>query len=171
MPPSPHTPDPSASIASTAIHDFDFFLGDWHVRHQRLRARLAGCDNWDAFDGTCRVRPLLGGAGNVDDNVLDLPDGAYRAATLRSCDPATGLWSIWWLDGRWPHRLDTPMVGRFVDGVGTFLADDMLDGRPIRVRFLWHAGIAPRWEQAFSVDDGGSWETNWTMDFVREAPP
>jgi hypothetical protein len=162
-----------SAVATTvdAVHAFDFFHGDWRVHHRRLRARLAGCSDWDAFDGSCRVHPLLGGAGNVDDNVLDLPGGAYRAATLRSCDPATGLWSIWWLDGRWPHRLDTPMVGRFVDGVGTFLADDTLDGRPIRVRFLWRAGETPRWEQAFSVDDGASWETNWTMDFVREAPP
>mgnify|MGYP000535290962 CR=1 FL=1 len=99
---------------TASVHDFDFFHGDWRVQHRRLRARLAGCDDWDTFDGTSRVRPLLGGAGNVDDNALDLPGGAYRAVTLRSCDPATGLWSIWWLDGRWPHRLDVPMVGRFV---------------------------------------------------------
>jgi hypothetical protein len=24
-------------------------------------------------------------------------------------------------------------------------------------------------EQAFSVDGGKTWETNWTMDFTREA--
>jgi len=28
---------------------------------------------------------------------------------------------------------------------------------------------APRWEQALSVDGGATWETNWTMDFVRSA--
>jgi NIPSNAP len=26
----------------------------------------------------------------------------------------------------------------------------------------------PRWEQAFSVDGGKTWETNWIMDFTRE---
>lgn len=163
----------AAAVAADGRHDFDFFHGDWRVRHRRLRARLAGCTDWDAFDGTCRVRPLLGGAGNVDDNTLALPDGAYRAVTLRSWDAATASWSIWWLDGRRPHRLDPPMVGRFVDGIGTFFCDDVLDGRPIRVRFLWRVGdgLAPRWEQAFSVDGGITWETNWTMDFVREAPP
>jgi hypothetical protein len=25
----------------------------------------------------------------------------------------------------------------------------------------------PRWDQAFSKDQGRTWETNWTMDFVR----
>jgi hypothetical protein len=24
-----------------------------------------------------------------------------------------------------------------------------------------------RWEQAFSLDDGQTWETNWTADFTR----
>ncbi len=63
------------------------------------------------------------------------------------------------------------MHGRFEDGVGTFLGDDELHGRPIRVRFLW-SGIsaqAARWEQAFSGDGGATWETNWVMDF-RRAP-
>ena len=46
-------------------------------------------------------------------------------------------WSIWWLDGRNPGRLDPPVVGGFKDGIGTFIADDTFDGRPILVRFLW----------------------------------
>jgi hypothetical protein len=25
----------------------------------------------------------------------------------------------------------------------------------------------PRWEQAFSEDGGGSWGTNWVMDYTR----
>jgi len=165
----PASATPPAGTAAGSPRDFDFFHGDWRVRHRRLRARLVGSADWDAFDGTCRVWPLLGGAGNVDDNTLDLPGGAYRAVTLRSFDPATGLWSIWWLDGRWPHRLDVPMVGRFTDGEGIFLADDTFDGRPIHVRFLWRSRgkTGPRWEQAFSADGGATWETNWTMDFLR----
>jgi hypothetical protein len=60
-------------------------------------------------------------------------------------------------------------VGRFTEGVGTFYADDSLDGRPIRVRFTWrpNPGGHPTWEQAFSADAGVTWETNWTMAFVR----
>ena len=92
-----------------------------------------------------------------------------RQITLRSYDPKAGQWSIWWLDGRYPATLDTPMVGRFENGVGTFYANDTLAGRPIRVRFLWtlpKPGM-PRWEQAFSADAGASWETNWVMEFTR----
>ena len=42
------------------------------------------------------------------------------------------LWG-WWLDGRNPGALDVPVVGRFADGVGTFFAEDTIDGRAIRV--------------------------------------
>jgi len=151
--------------------DFDFFIGSWDVSHRRLKERLAGCTEWVEFKGTTVVRRILGGFGNLDDNLLKLPGGHYRAVTLRSFDPIKNLWTIWWLDGRYPGTLDTPMVGQFTDSVGHFYADDKIDGRPIRVRFIWSlpAPDAPRWKQAFSVDAGATWETNWTMDFARRA--
>jgi hypothetical protein len=149
--------------------DFDFLFGRWRVHHRRLGQRLVGSTSWSEFGGTCDVRPLLGGFANIDDNVLELPGGTYRAASLRAYHAATGTWSIWWLDGRTPDRIDMPVVGRFVDGVGTFLADDHHGGRPIKVRFHWRTDdpAQPRWEQAFSIDGGASWETNWKMRFTR----
>ena len=159
----------SGTEAHPGAADFDFFIGSWKVAHHRLKERLAGCTEWADFGGTCVTQKILGGLGNIDDNLLDLPGGAYRAVTLRAFDAATGNWSIWWLDGRNPGSLDTPMVGRFGGGVGRFYADDSLAGRPIRVRFLWTMSKpgSPRWEQAFSPDGGNSWETNWVMDFTR----
>jgi len=159
----------TASARLSRHTDFDFFIGSWDVSHRRLKERLAGCTDWVEFAGTSVVWKILGGLGNLDDNWLDLPGGPYRAATLRSFDPARALWSIWWLDGRYPDRLDTPMVGRFADDIGLFYADDEFNGRRIRVRFIWSVPEpeTPRWEQAFSVDDGATWETNWTMDFTR----
>ena len=153
--------------------DFDFVFGDWVVHHRYLTERLAGrgseTGDWIEFDGTMSTRPILGGSGNVEDNVLSKPDGEYRAVALRSFDPAAGTWAIWWLDGRAPHQLDVPVVGGFVDGVGTFFGDDTLDGRSIRIRFVWtrQSADALRWEQALSPDGGESWEVNWTMDFAR----
>jgi hypothetical protein len=96
-------------------------------------------------------------------------EGDSGAVALRSYDPKTKTWAIWWLDGRSPHHLDTPVIGSFSGTVGTFLAHDVLDGRPIQVRFLWRTnpGAHPTWEQAFSADGGVTWETNWTMEFVR----
>jgi len=148
--------------------DFDFFIGTWRIAHRQLKQRLAGSTEWLEFGGGCTTSALLGGFGNVDDNVIDHPAGPYRAVTLRSFDAATANWSIWWLDGRFPTRVDVPMVGSFDAGKGTFYADDTFNGTPIRVRFLWTADPDhPRWEQAFSTDGGATWETNWIMDFTR----
>jgi hypothetical protein len=156
--------------SSDGRHDFDFLVGTWSIHHRRLRERLQGCTDWEEFEGTAVVRAVLGGLGNLDDNVLHLPSGAYNAVTLRTFDPSSQTWSIWWLDGRNPTQLDTPMRGRFAAKLGEFLADDTLNGQPIKVRFLWKAESPdqPVWEQAFSPDDGQTWETNWVMHFTRQ---
>lgn len=149
--------------------DFDFEFGHWRVKHRRLGTRLADADDWEEFEGISETRPVLGGNGNVEDNVLHIGSGTYRAIALRSFDQVNRTWAIWWLDNRAPHNLDVPVVGRFENGVGTFLADDVLDGRAVRLRFQWLRTDTdnPRWEQALSDDWGESWEINWTMDFQR----
>jgi hypothetical protein len=149
-------------------HDFAFQTGDWRVLHRKLRERLAGSSDWFEFGGTCRGWELIDGAGNVDDHWLDDPNGAYAAATVRRTDPATGIWSIWWLDSRFPG-LAPPLHGRFEGGAGTFFGKDEHDGRPIGIRFIWSdiSDSSARWEQAFSADGGASWEVNWVMEFTR----
>jgi hypothetical protein len=156
-------------LDAAAPTDFDFFIGSWKVAHRRLRARLAGCTEWESFGGACVAQKTLGGFGNVDDNLIEIPSGAYRALSIRTFDPEAGTWSIWWLDGRRPGMLDVPVVGRFVNGVGTFFTDDTWEGKPVRVRFSWTrpGPESPHWEQAFSADAGATWETNWMMDFTR----
>ena len=163
----------SIALYETSAQDgadwFDFFIGDWRVRHRRLRRRLAGETHGDECGGTTSTRKILGGLGNLDENVIDLPSGAYEAITLRLFDRESQTWSIYWIDGRMPGIDDNPMVGAFKDGRGLFFADDVFEGRPIRVRFIWtpQTETACRWEQAFSPDAGESWETNWVMEFER----
>ncbi|NGM20429.1 DUF1579 domain-containing protein [Roseomonas stagni] len=149
--------------------DFDFEFGVWRVSHRRLRQRLVGCQDWDSFDGTAAVRPVLGGHGNIEDNVLAMPQGIVRAIAIRSFDAQRGLWAIWWLSSANPLAIDAPVVGRFESGVGTFVADETVGGRAVRTRFLWldTRTAWPRWEQAQSADGGATWETNWTMTFER----
>ncbi len=150
--------------------DFDFIIGSWRVRHRRLNERLTGCTEWTAFEGFSTTRKILGGYGNVEDNILGFPDGEVRASAVRSYDRANRTWAIWWIDGRNPHYPDAPVIGGFDGTTGLFFADDVLGGRPIKVRFTWTAvpDEPPRWEQAFSPDGGATWETNWTMTFFRE---
>jgi hypothetical protein len=162
-------PESTASMAS-GMQDFDFLVGHWTVKHHRLKHRLANSQDWETFDGTMAASLYLDGQGIVDDNVLNLPGaGAYRAITLRAYNPATQKWSIWWLDSRRPDQLDPPLVGGFRDGVGTFFTNDTYDGKSIRVRFIWSeiTATSARWEQAFSLDGGLTWEVNWIMEFTR----
>ena len=89
---------------------------------------------------------------------------------MRTFDKKTGLWAIWWVDSRDPHAaLDPPVKGRFVDGVGTFYADGIVNGKPQRTRYTWShiTGTSAQWDQAFSDDNGATWDTNWIMKFER----
>jgi hypothetical protein len=171
--PLPFALDPPGSAATASARDFDFLIGQWTVAHRRLGRRLEGDTQWVRFGGTCEMRHLLGGLGNIDDNIIELPDGAYRGSALRLFDPTAALWSIWWTDSRAPG-LQPPVHGRFEDGVGTFLGEDALRGRPIVVRYVWSeiTATSARWTQAFSPDAGATWEENWIMEFTRaeEAP-
>jgi hypothetical protein len=161
--------DLALEMIQGAPGDFDFAVGDWRVKHRRLKDRLVGSDQWIEFDGQMSTQKVLGGYGNVEDNLLQFPEGAYRAVAVRSFNAQSNEWSIWWLDGRFPGQIDVPVVGRFKDGVGTFYANDTLNGASIRIRFIWSTldRHKPRWEQAFSADGGITWETNWTMEFSR----
>ena len=156
---------------ASGLHDFDFLIGRWRVAHRRLKERLSDDTDWESFGGTCNMRPILSGRGNIDDNVIGLPSGAYEGVGLRLFDAKAETWSIWWIDGRNPSLDDPPVTGRFRAGVGEFLGDDVLRGMPIRVRYRWSAVTARscHWEQAFSPDAGKSWETNWVMQLTREA--
>jgi hypothetical protein len=151
------------------VDDFDFLFGRWTVQHRRLKRRLVHSDEWEMFSGTCESRTILLGQANLDENVLESPDGTYHAVTLRAYDPSTKTWAIWWLDARHPHQLDPPVRGGFESGVGTFFSDDQFENNPIRVRFIWSniEAKSARWEQAFSENGGLTWETNWVMEFSR----
>ena len=152
-------------------HDFDFLHGSWRIVNRRLVSRLTGSDEWDEFTASATCRPILGGIGNVDDF---RPDGdgwtGFEGGSVRIFDPRQGRWAIHWMDNV-RCALFPPVLGRFDSGVGEFFGDDEEDGTPVRSRFRW-SGVTPtaaRWEQAFSADDGATWETNWTMSFSRVA--
>jgi hypothetical protein len=168
---SQDTPKPVQAAANLAgLHDFDFLVGQWQVRSRKLKERLADSHDWVEFDGTISMRKLMDGSANVDDTFFNVPGGAYHGVGLRSYDPKTGQWAIWWLDGRDPFGdLDPPVKGRFENGVGIFYADDTLRGKKIRVRFTW-SHITPtsaQWEQAYSPDGGKTWEVNWAQQLQR----
>lgn len=147
--------------------DFDFLMGTWHVANRRLRARLAGCIEWDEFDAESEAHSILGGSGNFDEYRTQYA-GGFVGATLRLFDLASRVWSIYWADSR-SGTLEPPVRGRFEGATGLFEGPDMHADQAILVRFTWtrEPADAPQWEQAFSQDGGTTWETNWVMEFRR----
>ncbi len=155
--------------AAGAAGDFDFFLGKWHVKHRRLKQRLVGSNEWEEYEGTTHCQAILGGIANFNDSIVHRSGSTYRSLGLRAFDARTNSWTDWSLDGRNPTQVTVDGVGRFVDGVGTFFADDTYAGKPIRVRGTFKSLTAEsaQWEQAFSPDRGRSWETNYVMLYTR----
>jgi len=146
--------------------DFDFLFGSWRIHNRRLCERLAGSTDWEEFEATGIARPLAAGMGNEDEFHTD-HEGGFVGLSFRLFDPAARVWSIYWADSRRPGVLDPPVFGSFGGGLGTFEGEDVFDGRPILVRFVWSQTTTPtpRWEQAFSADGGETWESNWVMEF------
>jgi hypothetical protein len=161
----------AAPSGGGSVRDFDFFLGSWTVHHRRLRRRLADSDDWEAFEGATTCQALLGGVVNLNESLARRESGPSSGLGLRAYDARTDTWADWSLSAANPLEIDRPGIGRFVDGVGTFLSDDTFEGRPIKVRGQFRS-LSPneaRWEQAFSPDGGATWETNWIMRYAKVA--
>jgi hypothetical protein len=175
-------PSLTASLAATSsfaqpaggggsIHDFDFFVGSWTVHHRRLKKRLAGNDDWEEFEGTTTCQSLLGGVVNLNESSARRASAPSSGLGLRAFDAKTGVWADWYLSAADPLNLGEPGLGRFENGVGTFLSDETFEGRPVKVRGRF-TSLSPdlaQWEQAFSPDGGATWETNWVMRYSRTA--
>lgn len=151
-------------------HDFDFFMGSWKVHHRRLRERLANCNDWEEFEGTCEAGKVLDGRANFDESTMHRTTGAGNGMTLRLYDSKTGEWSLYWA-ATGSGSLDIPMIGSFEsqNGIGKFYAHETYNGKHVYSRFIW-SKISPtfcQWEQAYSTDGGATWETNWVMEHTR----
>jgi len=157
-------------LVRSASSDFDFIIGSWDIKHRRLKSILNGCDEWVEFSGVSSAIKTLEGNGNIEDHTLESPESTFNAMAIRSYNEKSNKWAIWWLDGRMPDVIDNPVIGEFVDGKGLFYADEIYKGIPVKLRFTWILQNleSPVWEQAFSKDDGDSWETNWIMELTKQ---
>lgn len=166
---------PASSLAMPATagsaKDFDWFIGDWRVKHRRLRARFAGSNDWEEFEGTTRCQGLLGGVVNLNESHGQRESGPFHGMGLRAYDAKTDRWFDWYLTASDPTNLGEPGIGRFEGKVGAFLSDEEIGGiaTKVRGRFTSISAGEATWEQAMSRDGGATWETNWVMRYLRTA--
>ncbi len=151
-------------------NDFDFLVGKWKGMNRRLRARLVGSTDWEVFEGRLVTHKILGGLGTFDEATLDTESGKAEGINLRLYDPDTGEWSIYWASSAGANNLFPPMVGKVENGRGVLYCYEPFAGQHIHARTVYTplGEDAFTWEQAFSIDGGQSWETNWVCEFTRE---
>jgi hypothetical protein len=159
----------SATSAATAPtpkgspSDFDFLAGEWRIANRRLLPSGV----WDSFPGEATVHRLLGGVASIEE--LRIPARQFAGMGLRLFDGGNVQWRDFWVNGKSGVLSPPGMPGAFVDGVGTFEADDKDGETPIKVRGVWDR-ITPtscRWSQSVSRDGGQTWSLNWEMDWTR----
>jgi hypothetical protein len=93
------------AVADSPRAIFDYFLGDWQVRHRRLAQRLVGSTEWEEYEGSTHCQAILGGIANYNDSIVHRSGATYRSLGLRAFDPNTKVWTDWSLDGRNPTQV------------------------------------------------------------------
>jgi hypothetical protein len=145
--------------------DFDFLSGEWRINHRRLKTGPS--QEWDAFTGTATCWSILDGKGSVEE--LRIPSRDFFGMGLRLLDVEKQVWVDHWVNAK-NGILSVPgQTGVFSNGVGTFIAEDERDGKPIKVRGMWDriTKRSCRWSQAISEDGGITWQENWIMEWRR----
>ncbi len=159
---------PATPTARDGSHDFDFEFGTWQTHVKRLVHPLTGSTTWAEYDGTSVIRKIWGGKANMVELEVDGPTGHLELASLRLYNPDDHTWSLNVTSSR-SGTLGVPTVGGFKDGRGEFYDKETWNGKPIVVRFVISniTANSAHFEQAFSPDDGKTWEMNWIADDTR----
>ena len=169
-----HAEDPVPQPAD-AQHAFDFDLGTWKTHSRRLLKPLTGSTSWVEMDGVTVVKPVWGGKANLAELEADGPQGHLQLLSLRLYDPTAHQWNLNFATSRVGilnvagEAQSVPMIGRFVGKRGEFYDQEPYDGRTIWVRFIIEplSATTAHSEQAFSDDNGRTWEVNWINDYTR----
>jgi hypothetical protein len=148
---------------TSSQNDFDYLVGKWALKDKKLKSRLTNNNEWIEFESTVEMQKLLNGIGNMDIYRTTVDGKPFEGVALRLFNPKTKLWSIYWADSN-VGVMDPPVVGSFNGNIGVFLCKDKYKGKDIIVAFIWDKTDAenPVWNQAFSPDNGKTWEVNAT---------
>lgn len=146
---------------NSSSHDFDFLAGRWNLHNKRLKTRLDNCNEWFEFVAEVDNRILLNGLANLDVSRTSYTGTSYETISLRLFNPDTRLWNLYWVDGK-TGTMDPPVTGSFDGNIGIFYSKITFNDVPVLVMFKWDKTDPdkPEWSQAYSTDDGKTWEWN-----------
>jgi hypothetical protein len=151
-------------------HEFDFDFGTWQTHTSRMLHPLSGAREWVDVDGTTVVTPIWGGRANIAEHTATGATGPVQSLALYTFNPKTREWNVNFATSSGGKLSSTPGRGRFSEGRVDFYDKEPINGKSVLVRFsMW--GITPdtaQSEQAFSTDDGKTWEVNWINKYTRK---
>jgi hypothetical protein len=124
--------------------------------------------DWDEFETIVDDVSILAGKGNMDIGYDTVGGKPWEGRTIRLFNPQTRLWSLYWVESN-KVIMDPPVVGSFHGSVGKFYGRDTYNGKAIIFMFRWDKTDPehPVWSQAFSTDNGKTWEWNWSNTSYR----
>jgi hypothetical protein len=158
------------AIEKDGQHDFDFEIGTWKSHGSRRLHPLTGSVTWAEFDGISIVRKIWNGRANLVELEADGPvAGHIENLSLRLYNPQSHEWSLYYASSKSGALSMPATIGEFKNGRGEFFDMELINGRNTLVRNVW-SDITPNschFEQAFSIDEGKTWEVNWITTDTR----
>jgi hypothetical protein len=149
--------------------DFDFEIGTWKTKLKLLKNPLSGAAAvWVDYEGTSIVKEVCNGKANLVELDVKGPSRRIEGVSLRLYNPETKQWTLNFASMR-DGSLAIPATGSFKNNRGEFFNEDSFKDKKILVRFVISDITANscHFEQAYSTDNGKTWEVNWIADDTR----
>lgn len=156
------------AAATSSPNDFDFFVGRRRIFNTRLKSRLTHSNEWVKSTTVVEMQKIFTNSiVNIDKGSFEGPP-PFEGMTVRLFNPQTKLWSLYWVNNIL-GTMDAPVVGSFENGVGHFFGKINWQGKKVIAVFRWDVRDKenPKWSQAFSPDNGTTWEWNWYMTYEK----
>lgn len=145
---------------TSSENDFDFLQGKWKVHNRKLKSRLTNSNEWTEFEAELHMKKTLNGFGNLENFYTNNNGEPYEGMAIRLFNKVSKLWKIYWIDSNGTTMDEKPVTGSFENGLGKFYTNDIFNEKEILVVYQWDATNLehPKWSQAFSTDNGKTWE-------------
>ncbi|MFY9719141.1 MAG: hypothetical protein WAK16_05790 [Candidatus Cybelea sp.] len=165
-----HTSLLLAAVLTASVpppHALDYQFGAWRVHVSRLVDPASPHERWVQYDGTHVVTPLVDGKANI--GVLEIagPAGSIEGLQLRTFDPSTGRWKLWFASGT-DGEVQAPSIGRVDNGEGVFFERTRVGGRPAHMRTVSTRLTETTYRDVISYTlDGNTWHPSWIASYTK----
>ncbi|TLY53376.1 MAG: hypothetical protein E6K53_01250 [Gammaproteobacteria bacterium] len=116
------------------------------------------------------MRKVWGGRAALEEIETDGPQGHWQGMSMFLYNSSAHQWSQTFINSK-SGAFAGGLIGGFKDGHGELFQSDTLNGRAILVRGTWSEIQAKshRYEEAYSIDGGKTWEIELTANKTKLA--